>query len=251
MLIVLVQGAQITNRYGSTSKTRTLFYSDLKDHFELHGISCTTYDRDGWDLDPYSPRHYDIDTRMEEIRPLVEGHESILIGHSEGGMLVHRMARKYNVRAVVSLTPPYGSLFEHWKHRYEKIPNCNKYYSILDNLFSCDIDMTPKAFLDWASKYPCFYGWQSFRWIKDHWKNKTYVPSQEVEVPTLILTGSRDDRVLPDNSESWERWASGNPLIEHKTLDMNHNLRSPENLFLVGGVVSRWLEEQDLLDFQR
>jgi len=206
-------------------------YKRLLEAFAKHGVRCLTYGKE-------RGHKYTVASRIQEISDQLDVTQaSVLIGHSEGAMLVGQFADDPRLKAVVSLCAPYGRLWDHWVYRFRDDPDNLAYYRQLERWFIEESWPSHAKFVDFAEKFTAFTGWQSLGWMRDHWlRDNFWVPG---DVPKLIVQGLADDRVLPENLAKWQAWVEQNSSAKLMTFGGGHSF-GPEHV----GAVATWLKKQ-------
>ncbi|MBZ0135879.1 MAG: alpha/beta fold hydrolase [Planctomycetes bacterium] len=267
---LIVQGSGVHDRDGNMHAVgfrSTLYRRVGRELSKRAGVASLRFDKRGSEKPAGSSYHYSIPSRLDDLRAALgvlrkNEHTSqlplFLIGHSEGAMLVAKLAETEDVRGVVSLAAPFGNVFELQRERARRLAREAKgptkargeraleYYDRLEQLFKEGARLLPEEFREFAAEYKGagYQGWESYEWLAGHWANAL---EADPKVPMLVVQGGRDARLWPDNDERWEKWCSTRDSAEYVRVDhMGHDLNDArQKVFRVDDevldVVAKWL----------
>jgi pimeloyl-ACP methyl ester carboxylesterase len=260
---LLIQGSGVHDRNGSmpSFNFRSNLYERLARELAARGIASLRYDKRGFNLPADAPRDYSLTTRLADASAAlmvlkeqseVAG-ETLIIGHSEGALIAAMLAiesttqsssienRNSNIEKcrVVSLAAPFGNVFELNRFRAQKLATGSNsalhargkralaFYARLEELFRADKQLTPAEFREFAQPYrdAGFAGWESFGWLREHWKGNATCDPTERGIPMLVIQGGRDNRLWDDNVQRWRQYCETRPLAKFVEIpDMGHDL---------------------------
>ena len=245
---LIVQGSGVHDRDGNMHAVgfkSTLYRRVARELAKRGGVASLRFDKRGSEKPAGSTYDYTIPSRLDDIRAglrvLREDARTahlplFLIGHSEGAMLVAKLAETENLRGVVSLAAPFGNVFELQRERARRLvregrgatkakgERALEFYERLELFFKEGARLLPEQFQEFAAEYQGagFQGWESYEWLAGHWANAL---EAEPKVPMLVVQGGRDARLWPDNDERWEKWCETRELAQYIRIDhMGHDL---------------------------
>jgi predicted alpha/beta hydrolase len=184
------QGGGVHDRDGNMQAVgfQSTLYRRVARKLAEHGISTLRFDKRGSDKPAPYPHTYSIPLRIEDARAALQvlredertaALPHFLIGHSEGAMVVAKLAESEAVAGVVSLCAPFGNVFELGRVRARRlVDNGNveqqakgrkalEYYARLEEMFRQGTKLAPEEFVEFATPYTNFgyHGWDSFDWL--------------------------------------------------------------------------------------
>jgi alpha-beta hydrolase superfamily lysophospholipase len=243
---LLHQGAGVHDRDGNMHAVgfKSTLYRRVARDLASRGIATLRFDKRGSDKARFEPQSYTLPQRVEDARAALELlREQVpdlpyfLIGHSEGALVVAKLAESESVAGVVSLAAPFGNVFELNRYRAKRLTQegsgpqqargelAEEYFSKLEALFKESAKLSPEEFVEFAKPYTDagYAGWESYEWLAGHWAE--YLKS-EPKKPMLVVQGGRDARLWQDNAERWRKWCEAREwaefvLIEHMGHDLN------------------------------
>ncbi|MDC1142604.1 alpha/beta fold hydrolase [Planctomycetota bacterium] len=258
---LMVQGSGVHDRDGSINAIgfkSTLYRRVARELAKRGEIVTLRYDKRGHNRPENYPHEYTIDSRMDDARIALEtlrsqpefaGLPVYLIGHSEGGMMVSKLAESVDVAGVVSLAAPFGNVFELGKDRFQRLIDQGRgataergraaleFYSQLERLFAEGAQLLPTEFVEMALPFrdKGYQGWESFEWLAGHWAEALNSDPTKNGNRMLVVQGGRDARLWADNPRRWEDWTSKRELADYKLIDhMGHDLNDArQKLFKV------------------
>jgi len=272
---LIVQGSGVHDRDGNMHAVgfkSTLYKRVARELAKRGSIATLRYDKHGHNRPENYPHEYSIQTRLEDARtalntlrnePSLAGLPVFLIGHSEGGMVVNKLAEIEVVAGVVSLAAPFGNVFELGKDRFQRLIDKGsdsaanrgraalEFYSQLEGLFKEGTKLLPSEFVEMAIPFRGrgYQGWESFDWLAGHWAEALKSDPTKIGNRMLVVQGGRDARLWNDNPRRWKDWVSGREQAEYKLIDqMGHDLNDArQKLFRVDNdvldIVSEWLNK--------
>jgi hypothetical protein len=269
------QGAGVHDRDGNMRAVgfKSTLYRRVARELGARGIATLRFDKRGHDKPAMFAHAYTLDQRIEDARAalnvLREDDRTntlplFMVGHSEGGRVVAKLAESEDVRGVVSLCAPWGNVFELYRHRArrksEQATGAAKaraelaleYCEKLEDYFRQGAHLTPEQFVAFSKPYfeAGYEGWESYEWYGGHWANALDSDPTRHGTPLLVVQGGRDARLWPDNAESWRNWCASRNAAEFRLIDhMGHDLNDArQKAFRVDeeviNVVSEWMLEQ-------
>ncbi|MCB9894681.1 MAG: alpha/beta fold hydrolase [Planctomycetes bacterium] len=246
---LIVQGSGVHDRDGNMPAVgfRSTLYKRVARELGERGIATLRFDKRGHDKPADAPQDYSIPQRLNDLRAALavlrddERTGSLplfLIGHSEGAMMVAKLAETESVRGVVSLAAPFGNTFELGKERARRLLSLSgaqqakgelaiEYYDRLEAFFKEGARLLPEEFVEFARPYKGapYQGWESYEWLAGHWANALKADPTSKGVPMLVVQGGRDARLWPDNPQRWEAWCATRELADYVLIDhMGHDL---------------------------
>lgn len=270
---LIVQGSGVHDRDGNMHAVgfkSTLYRRVARELAKRGGIASLRFDKRGSEKPAGSTYDYSIPSRLDDLRAALHvlrenehthGLPLFLIGHSEGAMMVAKLAETEDVRGVVSLAAPFGNVFELQRERARRLvreargatkakgERALEYYDRLEQLFKEGAKLLPDEFRKFAAEYEGtgYQGWESYEWLAGHWANALEADPPKHGKPMLVVQGGRDARLWPDNDERWEKWCAKRELAEYVRIDhMGHDLNDArQKVFRVDeevlDVVANWL----------
>lgn len=274
--VLLVQGSGVHDRDGNMPAVgfKSTLYRRVAREFGRRGaIASLRFDKRGSAKPEGSTYSYSVQSRLDDLRAalgILREHELtrelplFLVGHSEGAMMVAKLADTEDVKGVVSLAAPFGNVFELQRERARRLVREGKgatkargeraleYYDRLEQYFKEGAKLLPEQFREFAQEYDGagFQGWESYDWLAAHWANALEADPTEQGVPMLVVQGGRDARLWPDNDERWEKWCAGRKLADYVYIaHMGHDLNDARKKHFrvdndVLDTVCEWLRKQ-------
>ncbi len=245
------QGAGVHDRDGNMHAVgfKSTLYKRVARVFADHAIATLRFDKRGHDKPALYPHTYSLPQRVEDARVALHTlrkHEltkhlpAFLVGHSEGGLVVAKLAETEDVPGVVSLCAPAGNVFELGRFRAQRVAGMAdgaqkakaeltvEYYDRLEQVFKEGTRLLPEQFVEFAVKYEGagYAGWESFDWLAGHWADYLKSDPPRYGRRMLVIQGGRDARLYPDNPQRWQKWCAARELadfqlIEHLGHDLN------------------------------
>lgn len=270
---LLVQGSGVHDRDGNMHAVgfkSTLYRRVARELGKRGAVATLRFDKRGSDRPAGSSYDYTIPSRLDDLRAalgvlrqhdLTQHLPLYLVGHSEGAMMVAKLAETEGVRGVVSLAAPFGNVFELQRERARRLvreargatqargERALEFYDRLEQLFKEGARLLPDEFRQFAAEYEGagFQGWESYEWLAGHWANALEADPTAHGVPMLVVQGGRDARLWPDNDERWAKWCATRELADYSRIDhMGHDLNDArQKVFRVDDevldVVADWL----------
>jgi uncharacterized protein len=267
---LIVQGSGVHDRDGNMPAfgfKSTLYRRVARELAKRAGLASLRFDKRGSEKPAGSTYDYTLESRLSDMRAALEvlredgrtaGLPLFLIGHSEGAMLVAKLAETEDVAGVISLAAPFGNVFELQRERARRLVREGKsaakargekaleFYDRLEQFFKEGAKLLPDQFLEFAREYQGagFQGWESYEWLAAHWANAL---ESDPGVPMLVVQGGRDARLWPDNDNRWENWCADRELADYVRIDqMGHDLNDARaKAFRVDdevlSTVARWI----------
>lgn len=264
--VLLHQGGGVHDRDGNMNAVgfKSSLYRRVARMLAERGIASLRFDKRGHDRPAPWPHTYTCQHRIEDARAalsLLRSHAGskpvFLVGHSEGGMVVGKLAESEEVAGVARLCSPLRSIFEVGRWRAQRLAQQTEvsqkakgqqaveYYARLEEYFKQGTRLTPEDFMVLGRRYPAVYaGWESFEWLAGHWADAL---NSEPRVRTLVVQGGRDARLTDDNIAQWQDWCAERPNTELHILEyLGHDLNDArQKLFRVDeglmDLVAGWL----------
>ena len=131
--VLMVQGSGVHDRDGNMPAVgfRSTLYRRVARELSRRGeIASLRFDKRGSEKPANSNYDYTIPQRLDDMRAamrVLREHERtaglplFLVGHSEGAMMVAKLAETEPVRGVVSLAAPFGNVFELQRARAQRL----------------------------------------------------------------------------------------------------------------------------------
>ncbi|MCC7510459.1 MAG: alpha/beta fold hydrolase [Planctomycetes bacterium] len=271
------QGGGVHDRDGNMPAVgfQSSLYRRLATLLGDKGIATLRFDKRGSDKPALYPHTYTLPQRVDDARAalgLLRGHKltarlpTFLVGHSEGGMVVTKLAETESVAGVVALCAPFGNIFELGRIRARRLVDeatgaqkakgerALEYYSRLEQFFKEGTKLPPEQFVEFARPYldAGYNGWDSFEWLAGHWAEYLKADPPKHGRPMLVVQGGRDARLHPDNARHWREWCDTRPLAEfHLIAHLGHDLNDArQKLFRVDNelieLASGWIERMSV-----
>lgn len=244
---VIVQGSGVHDRDGSmpgVGFASTLYRRVARELAERAGLVSLRFDKRGHDKPDSAPQDYTVAQRLDDIRAalgVLRGDQRtrdlplFLIGHSEGAMMVAKLAETEALAGVVSLAAPFGNTFELGKDRAQRLLSLSgaqqakgelalEYYERLEAFFREGARLLPEEFVEFAKPYKGapYQGWESYEWLAGHWASAL---ESDPKLPMLVVQGGRDARLWADNPERWQEWCEAHDQADYEFIDhMGHDL---------------------------
>jgi pimeloyl-ACP methyl ester carboxylesterase len=269
------QGGGVHDRDGNMHAVgfKSTLYRRVARKLGDHGIATLRFDKGGSDKPAPYPHTYTLTQRIEDARIALQHLREdertaalplFLIGHSEGAMIVAKLAETEPVAGVVSLCAPFGNVFELGRVRAHRlVDNGNaeqqakgrralEYYAKLEEMFRQGTKLTPEDFVEFATPYTNFgyHGWDSFEWLAGHWAGALESDPPRHGRRMLVVQGGRDARLFEDNIANWQDWCDERELAEFVLIDqLGHDLNDArQKAFTVDqqviDVVGTWVREK-------
>ena len=270
---LIVQGSGVHDRDGNMHAVgfkSTLYRRVARELAQRAGIASLRFDKRGSQKPAGSIYDYTIPSRLADLRAALrvlredERTASLplfLIGHSEGAMMVAKLAETEDVRGVVSLAAPFGNVFELQRERAKRLVSeargttrargerALEFYDRLELFFKEGAKLLPDQFKEFAQEYQGtgYQGWESYEWLAGHWANALKSDPPKHGKPMLVVQGGRDARLWPDNDERWENWCSSREFANYvRIAHMGHDLNDArQKVFRVDDevldVVAKWV----------
>lgn len=272
--VLLVQGSGVHDRDGNMQAVgfkSTLYRRVARELARRFALAVLRFDKRGSDKPAGAAHDYSIPQRLDDLRAALgvlrqrtAGLPQFLVGHSEGAMMVAKLAETEAVRGVVSLAAPFGNVFELQRERARRLAREGKgaqqargeraleFYDRLEQFFKEGAKLLPEQFLEFAREYQDagFQGWESYEWLAGHWADALQADPTKLGTPMLVVQGGRDARLWPDNDQRWENWCSTRELAEYVRIDhMGHDLNDArQKAFRVDedvlNVVGEWVTQR-------
>ncbi len=267
------QGGGVHDRDGNMSAVgfKSSLYRRLATLLGARSIATLRFDKRGSDKPARYPHSYTLPDRVDDARTALQAlreHELtarlpvFLIGHSEGGMVVTKLAETEAVVGVVALCAPFGNVFELGRFRAQRLikeaagaqrakgEKVLEYYSRLERYFNEGTKLPPEQFVEFATPYlgAGYNGWESFEWLAGLWADYLKADPSKHGRPMLVVQGGRDARLHPNNARHWREWCETRPLAEFHLIDhLGHDLNDArQKLFRVDNemidLVGGWIE---------
>jgi pimeloyl-ACP methyl ester carboxylesterase len=273
--VLLVQGSGVHDRDGNMQAVgfkSTLYRRVAREFARRFDVAVLRFDKRGSDKPASAAQDYSIPQRLDDLRAALDvlrertaGLPLFLVGHSEGAMMVAKLAETEPVRGVVSLAAPFGNVFELQRERARRLANDGKgaqqargeraleFYQQLEQMFKEGARLLPEQFLEFASEYKDagFQGWESYEWLAGHWADALQADPTKHSTPMLVVQGGRDARLWPDNDQRWEKWCAARDLATYVRIDhMGHDLNDArQKAFRVDEdvlkLVGEWVGKQE------
>ena len=246
---LIVQGSGVHDRDGNMPAVgfRSTLYKRVDSELAQSGIGTLRFDKRGHDRPADSPQDYTVPQRLDDLRAglklLREDERTqalplFVIGHSEGAMLVAKLAETEQVAGVVSLAAPFGNTFELGKERARRLLSLSgaqqakgelalEYYERLEAFFKEGARLLPEEYVEFALPYKGapYQGWESYEWLAAHWAHALDADPTAKGVPMLVVQGGRDARLWPDNPQRWQDWCESRALADYILIEhMGHDL---------------------------
>lgn len=245
---LLHQGAGVHDRDGNMPAVgfKSTLYRRVAQELAARGIATLRFDKRGSGKARFEPQSYTLPQRVDDARAglrLLRKHTPklphLLIGHSEGALVVAKLAQREAVAGVVSLCAPAGNVFELFRHRArrraERASGTQKtraelaieYCEKLEEFFRQGAGLTPEQFVDFSRPYADagYDGWESYEWLAGHWAEYLKSDPPKHGRKMLVVQGGRDARLWPDNDRRWEEWCREKELADYVRIDhMGHDL---------------------------
>lgn len=243
--VLLHQGGGVHDRDGNMNAVgfKSSLYRRVARMLAERGIANLRFDKRGHDRPAPWPHTYTCQQRVEDaraalgvLRSRADAAPVFLVGHSEGGMVVGKLAESEQVAGVARLCSPLRNIFEVGRWRAQRLAQHTdatqkakgkqavEYYARLEEYFKQGTRLTPEDFMEFGKRYPGVYaGWESFEWLAGHWADAL---NSEPRVRTLVVQGGRDARLTDDNIAQWQDWCAERPntnlhVLEHLGHDLN------------------------------
>lgn len=274
--VLLAQGSGVHDRDGNMQAVgfkSTLYRRVARELGRRGTIASLRFDKRGHDKPILAPQSYSVASRIDDLRAALEVLRQdertgslplFLVGHSEGAMMVAKLAETEDVRGVVSLAAPFGNVFELQRERAHRLAREGKgavkakgeraleFYDRLEQYFKEGAKLPPEQFVEFAKGYEGagYMGWESYDWLAAHWADALKSDPTANGTPMLVVQGGRDARLWPDNDRRWEEWCAERELAEYVRIDhMGHDLNDARRKHFrvdndVLDVVSEWLTKQ-------
>jgi len=252
------QGSGVHDRDGNMPAVKfksTLYRRLARELASRAGVISIRFDKRGHDKPAEYPHDYTIPQRLEDARAAVEvlrdhpaakGLPLHFIGHSEGAMIVTKLAESLQPASVVSLAAPFGNVFELGRERARRLIEQGRgttrakgelaleYYDLLEERFKRAEHLSPEQFVELARPYrdAGYYGWESPDWLAGHWAEAL---KPNPPCPILVVQGGRDARLWEDNPQRWQQWCESRQDATFKLIEqMGHDLNDArQKLFRV------------------
>lgn len=245
------QGAGVHDRDGNMPAVgfqSTLYRRMARELASRCGLASLRFDKRGSGVPRMTPQAYTIDSRIADARAALQvlrrhdatrGLPVFLIGHSEGALVVAKLAESEDVRGVASLAAPFGNVFELGRERARRVAREAKgpqqakaelaveYHDRLEELFREGARFLPEEFVEFAKPYldAGYAGWESYEWLAGHWASALESDPTAHGRRMLVVQGGRDARLWPDNPERWQSWCESRSLADFKAIEhMGHDL---------------------------
>jgi pimeloyl-ACP methyl ester carboxylesterase len=257
------QGGGVHDRDGNMQAVgfKSSLYKRVARALADRGIASLRFDKRGHDKPRYFPHTYSAGQRVEDARVALASLREqaadlpvFLVGHSEGAMVVAKLAETEDVAGVVSLAAPFDNVFSIGRYRAQRLADVGnekgrralEYYDRLEALFKEGGRMLPEEFIAFAKDYTDegYAGWESCEWLAGHWADAL---KSDPKCPMLVVQGGRDARLPDDNPEEWRSWCEARAYAEYHLIDhMGHDLNDArQKLFRVDegllDAVGEWL----------
>ncbi len=234
VLVNLQQGSVLCDRDGQTPRTDapSTLYRRIARLLAEAGIASFRHDKRQWDRPAPEPLTYSFTDRVGDhcaalmaarSHPSVAGAKAVLVGHSEGGLVVQRAAaelskRGVEVDGVVVLASPAVTLTEslEWRANQALSRGGPKLTQIGLAMHAVLHEVRRRAFggiefgeaefeayRDWYAKKGGLQGWESWAWMREHALLKLDQLVQGVSGPALYLHGDHDRIVDPASLEGY------------------------------------------------
>uniref|UniRef100_UPI003D9FE122 alpha/beta hydrolase n=2 Tax=Xanthomonas oryzae TaxID=347 RepID=UPI003D9FE122 len=231
-IVIVVPGSGPSDRNGNVGRLRPDTYRLLADDLSKAEISTLRYDKYGVgkssalkEEKPPSIGDQAEDVRLwvKEVRSHYPNAKVILLGHSEGALIAELASVEANVLGLVLAEPLGRNVADELKLQLAHTPSTSVYADQADEIIgrlrkghATDPKMIPVALRTIFSK-------QAQRYFMD-WMS--YEPCEALargHVTTLIIHGTSDLQVDPDESRRLQTCRTGTKLVEIK--GMNHLFR--------------------------
>jgi pimeloyl-ACP methyl ester carboxylesterase len=238
------QGSGVQDRDGNMPVIgfASSLYKRLARELARHGIASLRFDKRGHDAPGVF--EYTVPQRLEDARVALvpvreQGLKTFLVGHSEGAMIVAKLAETESVDGVVSLAAPFGNTIELGRFRAQRLVDSAsasqqqkgaralEFYERLEAYVREGASLTPKDFAEFAAPYlgAGFHGFESYEWLAGHWAGALDSDPTQHARRMLVVQGGRDARMYPDNPERWQKWCKARELADFVKIDhMGHDL---------------------------
>jgi uncharacterized protein len=211
-------------------------------------IATLRFDKRGSDKPAPYPHAYSVSQRIEDARAALNvlreneqtaGLPLFLIGHSEGAMVVAKVAETEEIDGVVCLCAPFGNVFDLGRVRAQRLVDegnadqrsrgerALEYYSRLEQYFKEGTKLLPEDFVEFAKPYldAGYSGWESYEWLAGHWAGALESDPPRFGRRMLVAQGGRDARLYADNVEKWRAWCDQRKLADFRLIEqMGHDL---------------------------
>jgi alpha-beta hydrolase superfamily lysophospholipase len=212
------------------------------------GIASLRFDKRGSAEPAFYPHAYSVPQRIEDARAALSilrenehtaGLPLFLIGHSEGAMVVAKLAESEEIAGVVSLCAPFGNVFDLGRLRAQRLVDDGnvqqrakgrralEYYARLEEYFKQGTKLSPEDFVEFARPYmeAGYNGWDSFEWLAGHWAGALASDPPKFGRRMLVVQGGRDARLYEDNVAKWQDWCDARKLADFLLIEqMGHDL---------------------------
>lgn len=264
------QGAGVHDRDGNMHAVgfKSTLYRRVSRELALRGIATLRFDKRGSDKPRFEPQAYTLPQRVEDasaaltlLREQTPDLPHFLLGHSEGALVVAKLAEEEDVAGVVSLAAPFGNVFDLNRYRASRLAKegagaqqsrgelAQEYFTKLEALFKESAKLRPEEFVEFAKPYTDagYAGWESYEWLAGHWAEFLNSDPTAKSRRMLVVQGGRDARLWPDNAQRWQKWCESRKLAEFKLIEhMGHDLNDArQKAFRVDEevikLVSRWI----------
>lgn len=267
--VLLHQGGGVHDRDGNIHAVgfKSSLYRRVAQMLAARGIATLRFDKRGHDKPAPYPQTYTCWQRVEDARAALgvlrqhAGNAPVyLVGHSEGGMVVGKLAEIEAVAGVAQLCSPLRNIFEVGRWRAQRLAQQTdptqrakgkqavEYYAKLEEYFKQGTKLAPEDFVELGKGYPAAYsGWESYEWLAGHWANALQA---EPRVRTLVVQGARDARLTDDNIAQWQDWCEARPLADlHVIEHLGHDLNDArQKLFRVDegliDLLANWMSQE-------
>ena len=246
--VLLHQGGGVHDRDGNMHAVgfKSSLYKRVARLLGDRGMATLRFDKRGSDKPVNYPHAYTVPQRIEDARAALNVLRNstpslpvFLIGHSEGAMVVAKLAESENVAGIVSLCAPFGNVFELGRLRAQRLvddgnadqqakgKHALKYYARLEEYFRQGTKLTAEDFVEFAKPYmgAGYNGWDSFEWLAGHWAGVLKSDPPKFRRRMLVVQGGRDARLYDDNIAKWQDWCEQRKLADFVLIDqMGHDL---------------------------
>jgi uncharacterized protein len=267
------QGGGVHDRDGNMQAVgfKSSLYKRVARLLGERGVATLRFDKRGSDKPALYPHAYSIPQRIDDARAalnvLREDERTanlplFLIGHSEGAMVVGKLAETEDVAGVVSLCAPFGNVFDLGRVRAQRLVDDGnamqrakgeralEYYARLEQYFKQGTKLLPEDFVEFAKPYldTGYNGWDSFEWLAGHWAGALTSDPPKFGRNMLVVQGGRDARLYEDNVAKWQDWCDARELADFLLIDqLGHDLNDAgQKAFRVDeeliDAVAEWVE---------
>ena len=242
--VLFLSGSGRIDRNENNPGLRLNIFNQLADIITKLGFVTLRYDKRGvgessgeylkaglWDLVEDAEHAFTFLKEHDQVDP----NRLFIIGHSEGAIIGAILAEKYPIHGLVLLAGTAESLKDTMTRQNEKVllemekqPGFKGLMYRLMRISSKgkkDMEETHKKILQSTTPTLEIRGKKiNAKWMREHFKFNVVQSLQRITSPTLVISGSKDIQVSPEQAKDIASMVSG-PTQWHIIEGMNHILR--------------------------